>query len=249
MQVDLRQPLIQGSDKEQLAQIRSYLFQLREQLQWAFENVESSDSKGAEKTTVIQQNTTQTVTRPPTSEEAEATFSAIKNLIIKSADIVDAYYENINQRLTSIYVAQGDYGEFKEEVTASVTANANNIIMEQQKIETLSQVYQNKENAAVIAKSSGFIKTGFLGDSKYGVEIGQRTETESGEQLRGSARFVTDGIEFDDENGTKSAWLTKNRLHANEVEVGQKQQLGGFVDEVDPLTKDVTTKWVGVKEV
>jgi hypothetical protein len=242
MQVDLRQPLIQGSDKEQLAQIKSYLFQLREQLQWAFEHVESAEG-GQNNTTVVNQ----IVSTPTGTQDPQETFASIKNLIIKSADIIDAYSEKFNERFVSQSKYQSEFGTFKTEAEASILVNAGNITVEQKRIDTLSDVYQNEENVAVIAKSSGFIKTGFLGDSKYGVEIGQRIETESGKQLRGSARFVTTGVEFDDENGTKSAWLTRNRLHANEVEAVKKQIMGGFVDEVDE-NGDVTTRWVGKGE-
>jgi hypothetical protein len=243
MQVDLRQPLIQGSDKEQLAQIKSYLFQLREQLQWAFEHVESAEG-GQNNTTVVKQ----IMSTPTGTQDPQETFASIKNLIIKSADIIDAYYEDISERLTGVYVAQSEFGTYREETDASITANAKNIIVEQEKIEKISNVYQDHQDNALVVKSSGFIKTGFLGEGKgYGVEIGQRVEADGKEQFKGSARFVTTGVEFDDENGTKSAWLTRNRLHANEVEAVKKQIMGGFVDEVDE-NGDVTTRWVGKVE-
>ena len=40
--IELRLPNIKGSDKEQLVQIRSYLYQLTEQLQWALNNTSAS---------------------------------------------------------------------------------------------------------------------------------------------------------------------------------------------------------------
>ena len=141
MQVDLRQPLIQGSDKEQLAQIKSYLYQLREQLQWAFENVESAEG-GQNNTTVVKQ----IVSTPTGTQDPQETFASIKNLIIKSADIIDAYYEDISERLTGVYVAQSEFGTYREETDASVTANAKNIIVEQEKIEKISNVYQDHQD-------------------------------------------------------------------------------------------------------
>ena len=247
MQVDLRQPLIQGSDKEQLAQIKSYLFQLREQLQWAFENVESAEG-GQNNTTVVKQ----IVSTPTGTQDPQETFASIKNLIIKSADIIDAYSEEFNERFVSISKYQSEFGKFKTDAEASILANANNITVEQKRIDKISNVYQDNQDDALVVKSSGFIKTGFLGEGKdgnerYGVEIGQLVEADGKPQLKGSARFVTTGIEFDDENGTTSAWLTRNRLHANEVEAVKKQIMGGFVDEVDE-NGDVTTRWVGKEE-
>lgn len=44
MGIELRLPNIKGNDREQLAQIRSYLYQLTEQLQWALNNGSTSAS-------------------------------------------------------------------------------------------------------------------------------------------------------------------------------------------------------------
>lgn len=302
MQVDLRQPLIQGSDKEQLAQIRSYLFQLREQLQWAFENVEATGGGSGQATGMQIVNTTTTVTRPPTTEaEALDTFNAIKNLIIKSADIVDSYYNDINSRLvdSKTYVMTADYGAdktaidavikgnndaflahqtfadgelahakevgkqnaeaiknnadefnlFKSETITDIEQNANNITIAQTRVEALGSVFQDSEKAAYIKKSSGYIKTGFLSGDEYGVEVGKFDENDGEETYVGAARFTPgrvafyDDIAYSEGTPTPSAWLSKRRLHASEVEATEKQQIGGFVDTVDMLTGDVTTRW------
>jgi hypothetical protein len=51
MSVSLRQPDFHGTDKEKVEQIASYLFQLNETLQWAFDNI--SAGAGGQQTTVI----------------------------------------------------------------------------------------------------------------------------------------------------------------------------------------------------
>ena len=65
----------------------------------------------------------------PSSHTAspEATFNSIKALIIKSADIVDAYYEEINKKLVGEYVAQSDFGIFEEHTSQDVFENSTNI--------------------------------------------------------------------------------------------------------------------------
>lgn len=141
MKVDLRQPAFYGTEKEKLQQMSDYLFQLKDQLQWAFENIEADGivgGGGTSTTTVITQTTESTETRPPTEEEAELTFNAIKALIIKSADIVDAYYTEINSRLEEIYVASSDFGEFAGKTVADITRNSTAISQNYTSIETLS---------------------------------------------------------------------------------------------------------------
>ena len=109
MAVDIRLPQFSGTEKEQLSQIRSYLYQLAGQLQWALKNVDTSS-------TVIVQSLPKSLAPSETVgvKESEATFASIKSLIIKSAEIVDAYYEEISKKLTSVYVAQSDFGTFKQ---------------------------------------------------------------------------------------------------------------------------------------
>lgn len=119
--IDIRQPNITATTtQEQVLQMRSYLYQLSQQLNWALNTV----SVGVESGNVV----------PPQGTAAggggtspAATFAAIKGLIIKSADIVNAYSESISQKLEGKYVAQSDFGEYREETAALITGNSKNI--------------------------------------------------------------------------------------------------------------------------
>lgn len=387
MKLDIRKPNISGTRDEQLAQMRSYLFQLSEQLQWAFENVEGTSGAGGGgggMPTSSKQSTVEIITKPTNEAEAQATFDAIKSLIIKSADIIDAYTEEIGTKLESSYVSESEFGTFIEQNSQAITANADGIhqnfesisalelntqqwqvefgessaeaIKEvkaeivqstsdvEQKIvdaglqlqggidaakaqadaaaesvaeakrdiassnsnidnlgtrisnvemnfnteidkiigsgglistvensianergqresaikdinttlskfnTTYGEVNSETESYALIIKSGGYVKSGKLytvnGIGVYGIEVGQVVEVNGVEEYRGYARFVSDRISFFDQNGIESAWLSNRRLHATEVEAVQRQQTGGFVDIVDPVTKDVTTVWV-----
>ena len=124
MGVELRLPNITGStEKEQLAQLKSYLYQLTEQLQWALNTVSAPAT--------TQQVVVQTAINAPSSSsqpfDTEVTFAALKPLIIKSADIVEAYYEEINRKLEGIYVAESDFGIFKEQTSQSISETSTGI--------------------------------------------------------------------------------------------------------------------------
>ena len=100
MSFDFKLPNITAtSDSGKVEQIRSYLYQLAEQLKWALNSIESGGGK------VLQQGT-QSIEKEITDKEAQATFGSIKSLIIKSADIVEAYYEEISEKLVGEYVAE-----------------------------------------------------------------------------------------------------------------------------------------------
>lgn len=119
--IDIRLPQINAStEKEQLVQIKSYLYQLAEQLQWALSNADTSNG------TVVVAPTPKSLPMVSTPS-AEAQFSTIKPLIIKSAEIVEAFYEEINNKLKGIYIASSDYGTFKQATEQSITETSKDI--------------------------------------------------------------------------------------------------------------------------
>lgn len=121
--IDIRLPQINGAtEREQIKQINSYLFQLAEQLQWALKNVDTSSN-----TVVVTPTPKSLLSGTQNTASAESTFSSIKALIIKSADIVNAYYESIHERLVGEYEALSDFGTFKETVTQDITKSATRI--------------------------------------------------------------------------------------------------------------------------
>jgi hypothetical protein len=123
MGIDIRLPQINApTEKEQIKQISSYLFQLAEQLQWALKNVDTSNN-----TVVVSPTPRSLLPGTQNTASAEATFGSIKALIIKSADIVNAYYEEINKKLVGEYVAQSDFGIFEEQTSQDVFENSTNI--------------------------------------------------------------------------------------------------------------------------
>lgn len=123
MGIEIRLPQINGTtEREQLIQLKSYLYQLSEQLQWAFDNI--STTGGSSSSGYVVNQPTRMYSKGLSNTEAELTFNSLKSLIIKSADIVNAYYEEINARLESIYVAQSDFGAYAEQTSQEIEANS-----------------------------------------------------------------------------------------------------------------------------
>ena len=118
-------PQLSGSEKEQLKQLNTYLFQLAEQLNWALKNVDTTNN--AVVATPVPKSLYSTTVESAEQINAQSTFSSIKSLIIKSADIVNAYTEEINKRLLNYYEAESEFGTFIEAAKADIIANAENI--------------------------------------------------------------------------------------------------------------------------
>lgn len=123
MGIEIRLPNINAAtEREQLIQLKSYLYQLSEQLQWAFDNINTTG--GSSSSGYVVNQPTKIYSKGLSNAEAELTFNSLKSLIIKSADIVNAYYDEINARLEGIYVAQSDFGAYAEKTSQEIEATS-----------------------------------------------------------------------------------------------------------------------------
>ena len=122
--IDLRSPSFTGTPEEKLRQISDYLFQLNEQLQFAFNEIDHEVVTATEQATMaVQRGGSTTVIKsdsgvPKTEEDIQETFNNIKALIIKSGEIADAYYEKIVDINTSKreLTIESEFGTYKTEV-------------------------------------------------------------------------------------------------------------------------------------
>ena len=170
MAEQLRLPDISGSDKEQLTKIRSYLYQIIPQLNLALNNLGSLSSQAATPTSNVIFSS-----GARSSEGPAATFNAIKSLIIKSADIVDAFYEEISNRLEGVYVAQSDFGTYAEKTSQTITENATNTTQEFENIQgIIIDVDEDLQNSKDAIEDTKAQLQGSLDDLVvYATELGQ----------------------------------------------------------------------------
>lgn len=116
MAIDLRLPNISGDTPElKIEQIQSYLYQLVQDLNFALNSVSSNDPESGN------------YSAASAYRDAGATFTSIKSLIIKSKDIINAYYDEIKKRLDDVYVADSDYQIFVNSINNSINSINNSI--------------------------------------------------------------------------------------------------------------------------
>lgn len=226
MAVELRLPNINGlTEREQLTQIRSYLYQLIPQLQWALNNTAPSSNV-----------TTPTVVQAPVSSVSRAidpqtSFDSLKALIIKSADIVEAYYEEINRRLQGIYVGQSDFGTYTEQTEQEIIANSTSVKNLYKDIQTITSDIENLEYTLI--ESNAHINSGLLyysdGIPVYGVEVGQKNIVNGEEVFNKYARFTSGRLSFYDRNDIEVAYISDYKLYITNAEILGNLKLGGYV--------------------
>lgn len=138
--IDIRLPNINGkTEQERLSQIESYLVQFVQQLQWGLSQIDTMSSSSLTPT-----SGSAAPSASKTNSSADRTFNSIKALIIKSADIVNAYYEEISKRLVGTYVAQSDFGDYREFTENQFSATSTRI---DQTYTNIQAVETNVENA------------------------------------------------------------------------------------------------------
>lgn len=241
--MEFRPPNITGKNEfEKTIQLEKYLFQLSRDLNFALKSVKASENEYKQSVQDRIENGSQTVTGEETPAE---TFNKVKSLIIKSADIVNAYYEVINKRLEGLYTAESDFGTFKSETEANFEATSKSITQQYISIQEIENAVNNLNE---LRKDSCYIKTGWLDDNQTiaGVEIGKYSETENGKDI-GFARFTTDELAFYDGQGTdeenKLAWFSKfNSYFRNVTLIGNVSFDNGYIIDT---SNGLAFKWAG----
>lgn len=238
---EIRIPKITALSAEgQLAQLKSYLYQLTEQLNFALKSVEKQTE------TLVKESAASAGTKTG-GKDSLAAFNSVKALIIKSADIVDAYYEEINKRLEGSYVAQSEFGTYKEEASVQIKEMSDGITQLFKNNQAIVDSVATLETEIIGVKAC--IKTGLLyygsdGAPVYGLEIGQRTEIDGEEVFNKYARFTSDRLSFFEQDGVEVAYFSDNKLYVMHVHVKGSFRRGGFVDYIDQSTGEIITKWV-----
>ena len=195
-----------GSDRERLQQIQSYLYQMAGQLQWAFSTLET----GTAGVTVQSSAAAASGGGSGGVENPRATFAALKDLIIKSADIVEAYYDTISAKLEGLYVAQSDFGTFAEETRLELEGNSTGI----------QQLYTNEQTILTsldtLAGNTDALSGKLEGLTEQNKALGEEVEQLARQNLLTNA-YLKSGLLYYREDGSPVYGL----------EIGQTNSLEG----------------------
>lgn len=211
--VEIRLPeLSGGTEAEQLHRIQSYLYSLAQQLQFAFDTVTREQTKENQKAAAAEK------------KEQAVNFAPIKALILKSAQLTEHFQEAVEERLTGLYVAQSQFGTYRQETEQRITANSQSI---QQKFTDLQRLESTVEELqSKVIQVSATIRTGLLaeeadGSSIYGVEIGQQEWEDGVIRFRKYARLTAEKLSFYDSNDVEVAYISDRRMYVTAATVAQ----------------------------
>jgi hypothetical protein len=228
MGVDIRLPNITATSADgQMTQMKSYLHQLVQQLNFALNAVNEAQSGNTSSVVMSKQS------EDISPEEAVDTFNSIKSLIIKSADIVKAYEETIFTDFNGKYFAESDFGTYLATTNRKVDENSERSLDTFTKVETITNTEGTGSLdlvATEIRSTNAYIKRGLLGyhdrlkKDVYGIAVGQ---TDNGVYKR-YAWFTAYGLSLFDENDNEVAYISQNKLYITDAVFLGTVQFGGY---------------------
>lgn len=234
--IQLRYPVINTNGSNQVAQLQSFLHQLVDDLNYALQNIDSQANEVRTIATTIAEKSKEDKT-------PKATFGEIKALIIKSADIVESFYDEFTRRLEGSYVAISEFGTYARDVDRIIQETAEGTIEHFSNLQKIIDEIGEEQLRNVHAT----IKYGEVdevdGVPVYGISIGQETEDENGNKFKSFARLTTNRLSFYDSNENEVAYISDRRLYITNAEITGSLTLGGFVDTV--VSGGVVTRWIG----
>lgn len=183
-------PMLQGSQAQQLTDVRRYLFRLVEQLNGSLNNLTAENFT----------ESAATVLGSATKDDIAQTQNDLKSLIIKNANEVNQTIEKISTTLESDYVAVSDFGTFRETMENTIELTAAGL---EQQINSQSEVI-----GQYMTSTNGYIRQGVVGYEGLtpiiGIAIGQDiTVTGATETVGGKTYEVIDTTQ------NMSVWTTK----------------------------------------
>ena len=212
--MDFRLPSINGqTSQEQIGQMKSYIYQLAEQLNFAFSSLENSNYEIID--TIVKVNGNE-----EKSTDRQSKFNRLKDLIIKTAAIVNAYEEVWIKEFKGSYTADSDFGKYSRQTLNQITANSTNITAAFTKLSEIT----NPDSTGMLDIIQAYIKAGLLDESagEYGLEIGQ---ADNGSFTR-FARFTASKLSFYSGNNNEVAYISNNKLFINEAQFNDVVSIG-----------------------
>lgn len=232
----LRLPAIDGaSDSVKIAKIQEFLYELTNQLNFALLDIER------DKVEVVSYGAT-TASAKKESTPAQL-FDTLKPFIIKNADIIASYSEEISKVLKGEYVAKTDYAEYVKKTEATFEATSENISQTYTRVEGIYGTFEPGVDTAIVKTTNAVITTGFLGEENGNAQYGMQITTISDNKKFASAKFLSTGVIIYDEMGKEALIITDETINVKNVSVSKSFALGGLRTTV--VGAVITGKYLG----
>jgi len=223
---------LQGTEREQLRQIYTYLYAMSEKLNEAMNSITTENMDGE-----LQVKIRQIATREDRTQES----NALKSLIIKTAQIVRSEMDEIRTTLESNYEAiSEEFGEYTRNLTSNITATAEGILQDyhfEERIQSNTDTMQGfiqKTNQYIYSGLIDTVTEGGVTRQRYGIAIGNNvtdTDADGNESLNRDnmmSTFTMDELAFY-VNGVKVAWFSNSVFNISDGKITNTLRIGNHI--------------------
>lgn len=227
-------PILQGSEKQQIAALRAYLVRLAEGLMLA-ETAPAAEAAAAEDSRRVYAG------RQSELEKLRETAQSLRSLIIKTADKAEYYTDSRIEALHGEYLAQSDFGVYSEQISSRMEATAKQVV-ESYGLEAVSESIDGLSR--YMSELRGQIQRGLItdpetGETVFGIAISESLRFTGESEERGGETYyelspgqtlglyTSSGWQFWI-NGAKKGWFdsTDGMLHVANVAVENSLLIG-----------------------
>lgn len=231
-------------------QLRSYLQQMSEQLEYALNNMTVDSFTPQAKEQLIDNSA------EATAEQVNESAANLRAMIIKNAEVIESAMDELTRTMHGEYTAlSSQFGQYRETTDARITENATGITQAYNYASSIDTKYNavtgdtntalgNLRDGAVAANSSyrveteAYIKTGLLYYDGlipiYGVGIGQDIETSLGSRTGLYAVYTAGEMAFY-KNDHKIAYFQNDKLFVVDAEFAHSIKMGDWLLEQDDV--------------
>lgn len=236
MSFEIPLPTFRAEDEFQRG-LYSYLYQTVQQLNWAMKHIQREADGG--ELSFGRAGVTGSVSGQ------KDTQSQVRDLILKSADIVEAFSAAVSRRFQGQYTARSEFGDYREQTELWIRETDKRIEQNFTNLQSITGTVEGMWDR--MAVTDAYVRSGLIGEEPdgtpvYGLEIGQTNQLEDREVFRKYARFTSSRLSFYDRNDTEVAYISDFRLYITNVQVTGNLILGNF--EVD-TTEGLAFRWIG----
>ena len=255
---DIRLPNISASAdmQTQMAQMRSYMYQMVEQLNWALSAMDGGASAREQR---LPGQTAVPASDDKKEDDTNQRMANLRDLIIKSADVVRQEMDRLATELKGSYVAQSEFGDYLERISQRIEADPSQL---SQYFKFASDIRADVDRVGVDFASyktdvEGYIRQGIVGYDGtvpiIGIAIGQdiRTsqtgvETEQGvydviDKSSNMSVWTTEKLSFYI-GGQEAAYFSNGKLTVAQIAA---DRITGAGEWDVSFTRGVKFKWIG----
>lgn len=256
MQTFAQPPILRGSEKEQLVQMRQYLYRMSLDLNTALSSLTSDNfAPGALGASAESGKGVQTQGGGVANGKG---LAELKSLVVKTADTIRAEMDVLETNLSRTYVAQSAFGTFSEEINAQLAATAERV---QQSIDYQAELTDSLHGIsddfeAYKIETGGYIRQGIIGYNGavpvIGIAIGQDIRV-TGTETSGDTTYdvidtssnmsvwTTEKLSFL-VNGVEAAYVSNGAFYVSDMYVTSRLFLNNWQISA---SRGLTIKWIG----